>query len=97
MQEHTCFAVGYRPMTAMINKEFGSNFNKKRIHRIMVNNNLSSIVRPRKYTPEQYKKRKQMKLDKPKDLLKETFFQELQERCMLKILLIYIVLKECII
>ena len=45
MQEYTSFAVGYGPMTAMIDKKFGSNFNKKRIHRIMVDYNLSSIVR----------------------------------------------------
>ncbi len=74
MQEHTCFAIGYRPMTAMINEEFETNFNKKRIRHIMVDNNLLSIVRPRKYTPEQYNKRKQMKLNKPKDLLKRNFF-----------------------
>lgn len=74
MQKQTCFAIGYRPMTAMVNKEFKSNYNKKRIRRIMVDNNLSSIVRPRKYTAEQYKRRRQLKLDKPKDLLNRNFF-----------------------
>lgn len=74
IQKETCYGVGYRPMTAMVNNTLHMQVNKKRIHRIMDENNLLSSVRRRKYSTEQYKQRKELKANRPKDLLKRNFF-----------------------
>jgi transposase InsO family protein len=74
MQAETCFAVGYRPMTQMLRQGLNIIVNHKRVHAIMMEYDLLSYVRRKKYTPEQYKRRREMKDLIPKNLLKRRFF-----------------------
>lgn len=61
-------------MTERINSTLHVQVNKKRVHRIMDENNLLSAVMRKKYSTEHYKRRKELKANNPKDLLKRNFF-----------------------
>lgn len=74
VQDETGFAVGYRHMTQRIRQELGIVANHKRVHAIMARYGLLSVVRRKKYTPEQYKRRREMKSLIPKNLLNRRFF-----------------------
>jgi len=72
-------------MTAKINKEFDVKVNTKRIRRLMNENDKLSVVRRKRLTEVQYKRRKEQKDNLPKDLLRMNFFLEYPERSLLKI------------
>jgi len=61
-------------MTAKINKEFDVKVNTKRIRRLMNENDKLSVVRRKRLTEVQYKRRKEQKDNLPKDLLRMNFF-----------------------
>jgi len=73
-QNETGYGVGYRRMTARINKKFDVRVNEKRIRRLMNENDKLSVVRRKRLTEEQYKRRKEQKDNIPKDLLHMHFF-----------------------
>jgi hypothetical protein len=74
VQEETGYGIGYRRMTAKINKEFDVKVNTKRIRRLMNENDKLSVVRRKRLTEVQYKRRKEQKDNLPKDLLRMNFF-----------------------
>jgi len=74
VQKETSYAIGHRPMKEVVNEVLNIKVGEGRILRIMKGNNLLSHVRVKKWTPSQYKRRKEMKVGKPKDLLKQNFF-----------------------
>ena len=74
VQAETGFAVGYRHMTQKIRIELCLSVNHKRVHAIMDRYDLLSVVRRKKYTPEQYRRRREMKALIPKNLLNRRFF-----------------------
>lgn len=74
VQTKTGYGVGYRRMTAKINKKFAVQVNTKRIRRLMNENDKLSVVRRKRLTEEQYERRKEQKDNIPKDLLKMQFF-----------------------
>jgi putative transposase len=74
VQAVTVFAVGYRHMTQKIRNELCIQVNHKRVHAIMNRYGLLSVVRRKKYTPQQYKRRREMKALTPKNLLDRRFF-----------------------
>ena len=57
-----------------VNEALNIKVGEGRILRIMKGNNLLSHVRVKKWIPFQYKRRKEMKVGKLKDLLKQNFF-----------------------
>jgi hypothetical protein len=61
-------------MKEVVNEVLNIKVGEGRILRLMKENNLLSHVRVKKWTPLQYKRRKEMKVGKPKDLLKQNFF-----------------------
>ena len=69
VQAVTVFAVGYRHMTQKIRNELSIQVNHKRVQAIMNRYGLLSVVRRKKYTPQQYKRRREMKALTPKNLL----------------------------
>ena len=74
VQAETCFAVGYRHMAQKIRLELCITVNHKRVHAIMDCYDLLSAVRRKKYTPEQYRRRREMKALIPRNLLARRFF-----------------------
>ncbi len=48
--------------------------NEKRVYRLMQEHDLLSSVRRKKFTPEQYKRRRELKDNVPPNLLKKNFF-----------------------
>lgn len=74
VQNETGFGVGYRRMTARINRKFDVHVNTKRVRRFMDENDKLSVVRRKKLSEEQYKRRREQKDNIPKDLLKMNFF-----------------------
>ena len=74
LQENHYFSIGYRKMGTMVEKETGQKCGKKRIRRIMKENNLQSTVRAKKYSDEVYARRRKMKEDLPPDLIHRNFF-----------------------
>jgi transposase InsO family protein len=74
VQSETGYAVGYRHMAARIRKELLIDANPKRVLSLMGRNGLLSVVRRKRLTPEQYRRRREMKGDVPPNLLKRNFF-----------------------
>jgi putative transposase len=74
VQDETGYGVGYRRMTAKINREFDVKVNTKRVRRLMDESDKLSVVRRKRLTEEQYMRRKEQKDNIPKDLLKMNFF-----------------------
>lgn len=60
-------------MTRKLNS-MGYVINHKKVSRIMRENNLNSVVRRKKYTPEIYERRRLMKETVPKNLLNRNFY-----------------------
>lgn len=61
-------------MTRLVSKEFGKRINRKRVRRLMKENDLLSCVRRRKWSDEVYAKRREMKANVPPDLIRREFF-----------------------
>ena len=61
-------------MTSLVSKEYGKRVNRKRVRRLMQENDLLSAVRRRKWSDEIYAKRREMKANVPADLIKRDFF-----------------------
>ena len=61
-------------MTQLVSQEYGKNVNRKRVRRIMKENDLLSSVRRRKWSDEVYAKRRALKANIPEDLIKQNFF-----------------------
>jgi transposase InsO family protein len=74
IQQETCYAVGYRHMTARIRRDLKLKVNEKRILAIMRSHDLLSVVRRKKYAPEIYARRRELKASIPENLLKGRFF-----------------------
>jgi putative transposase len=75
IQNATGFSCGYRQITMQLNQRIdGGPINEKRVHRIMQEYNLLSSVRRKKFTPEQYLRRRERKENVPPNLLKRNFF-----------------------
>lgn len=74
LQEEHHNGIGYRPMTRFVSKHFGCKINRKRIHRLMKENDLLSAVRRRKWSAEVYRKRKEIIAMVPPDLIGRWFF-----------------------
>ena len=77
-------SVGYRPMTQLVSQECGKNINRKRVRRIMKENDLLSAVRRRKWSDEVYAKRRELKANIPADLIKQNFFALAPRKRMLE-------------
>ena len=54
-------SIGYRPMTRLVSQECGKKVNRKRVRRLMKENDLLSAVRRRKWSDEVYAKRRELK------------------------------------
>ena len=67
-------SIGYRPMTRLVSQECGKKVNRKRVRRLMKENDLLSAVRRRKWSDEVYAKRRELKASLPADLIKQNFF-----------------------
>ncbi|MCK5156561.1 MAG: IS3 family transposase [Spirochaetales bacterium] len=74
VQTSTNYAVGYRHMTNRIKTGLSLVINKKRVLSIMSRYNLLSVVRRKRFTPEQYLRRRELRAEVPEDLLKRRFF-----------------------
>ena len=74
VQTSTNYAVGYRHMTYRIKTGLSLVINKKRVLSIMSRYNLLSVVRRKRFTPEQYLRRRELRAEVPEDLLKRRFF-----------------------
>lgn len=55
-------------------KSMGYSINRKKVRRIMQENDLLSVIRRKKYSPETYKRKKEMKDNVPENLLQRNFF-----------------------
>lgn len=84
LQEDHGSSIGYRPMTSLVSKEYGKRVNRKRVRRLMQENDLLSAVRRRKWSDEVYAKRREMKANVPADLIKRDFFAFMPRRRMLE-------------
>ena len=69
LQEDHGSGIGYRPMTSLVSKEYGKRVNRKRVRRLMQENDLLSAVRRRKWSDEVYAKRREMKANVPAVLI----------------------------
>lgn len=75
IQDHTGFGCGYRQITMQLNSRYEVGpINEKRVYRLMQEHNLLSSVRRKKFTPEQYLRRRERKENVPPNLLKRDFF-----------------------
>ena len=74
LQEEKKGGIGYRQMTRLVSRKCGRNINRKRIRRLMKENDLLSSVRRKKYSDEVYAKRREMKANVPPDLIRHGFF-----------------------
>lgn len=54
--------------------------NHKKVSRIMRENNLNSVVRRKKYTPEVYKRRKLLKETVPENILQRNFYSAIPRK-----------------
>ena len=61
-------------MTRLVSEKHGKQVNRKRVRRLMKENDLLSAVRRRKWSDEVYAKRREMKAAVPADLIKQNFF-----------------------
>ena len=77
-------SIGYRPMTRLVSKEYGRRVNRKRVRRLMKENDLLSAVRRRKWSDEVYAKRREMKASIPAYLIKQEFFSLAPRKRMLE-------------
>ena len=84
LQEEHGGSIGYRPMANRVSKEYGKRVNRKRVRRLMQENDLLSAVRRRKWSDEVYAKRREMKANVPADLIKRDFFAFMPRRKMLE-------------
>lgn len=74
MQKNHSNGIGYRPMAHLASREFGKPINEKKMRRIMRDNDLQSTVRRKKYSDETYVKRRQLRDNRPRDLIERNFF-----------------------
>lgn len=74
LQEENHNSIGYRQMTRFVSEEIGCKINKKRVYRLMRDNDLLSAVRRRRWTDEVYAKRKEILASVPPDLIGRWFF-----------------------
>lgn len=84
LQDEHKGGVGYRPMTRLVSARYGKRVNRKRVRRLMKENNLLSAVRRRKWSDEVYAKRREMKASLPSDLIKRGFFALIPRTKMLE-------------
>ena len=84
LQEEHGGSIGYRPMARLVSKECGKRVNRKRVRRLMQENDLLSAVRRKKWSDEVYAKRREMKDNVPADLIKREFFAFAPKRRMLE-------------
>ena len=61
-------------MARLVSRAYGKTINRKRIRRLMKENDLLSAVRRRKWSDEVYLKRREMKANIPDDQIKRDFF-----------------------
>ena len=71
-------------MARLVSQECGKNVNRKRIRRLMKENDLLSAVRRRKWSDEVYAKRRELKANLPADLIKQNFFALAPRKRMLE-------------
>jgi len=64
---------GYRKVAALLQREYGMKVNRKKVLHLMKENGLLSAVRRRKFTPEEYLRRKNLKACVPENLLGRDF------------------------
>ena len=74
LQEEQHGGIGYRQMTRLVSQKCGRRINRKRVRRLMKENDLLSSVRRKKYSDEVYAKRREMKANVPPDLIRRGFF-----------------------
>ena len=67
------YTLGYRAMTRKL-ISMGYTINHKKVARIMRENNLNSVVRRKKYSPEVYARRKALKETVPANVLNRNFY-----------------------
>lgn len=72
IQLQRSYSVGYRAMTTKLRSR-GYEINRKKVRRIMKENNLLSVIRQKKFSSEVYKRRKEMKDTAPENFLKRNF------------------------
>lgn len=84
LQEEHKNSIGYRPMTRLVSEKYGKRVNRKRVRRLMKENDLLSAVRRRKWSDEVYAKRREMKASVPPDLINRRFFAMAPRRIMLE-------------
>lgn len=84
IQEEHKSSIGYRPMTQLVSQECGKNVNRKRVRRLMKENDLLSAVRRRKWSDEVYAKRRELKANIPADLIRHDFFALAPRKRMLE-------------
>jgi transposase InsO family protein len=75
IQEQTGYGCGYRQVTMQLNRfEDVSPINNKKVYRLMQAYGLLSAVRRKKYTAEQYLRRKERDDQVPENFLRRNFF-----------------------
>ena len=84
LQDEHKGSIGYRPMARLVSQECGKSVNRKRVRRIMKENDLLSAVRRRKWSDEVYAKRRELKASIPADLIKQNFFALAPRKRMLE-------------
>lgn len=81
LQESHYWSLGYRKMAYLLSARLGRKINRKRVERLMNENDLLSSVRRKKYSEEIYERRREILKNKPKDLLQRNFsFPEPRKR-----------------
>lgn len=74
IQQEQKGGVGYREMARRVSEQVGRPVNRKRVRRLMKENDLLSSVRRRKFSDEVYLKRRELKGNVPPDLIRRWFF-----------------------
>ena len=84
LQDEHKGSIGYSPMTRLVSQECGKSINRKRVRRLMKENDLLSAVRRRKWSDEVYAKRRELKASIPADLIRQGFFALAPRKRMLE-------------
>ncbi len=75
IQELTGYGCGYRQITMQLNRQEAIRpINRKRVYRLMDEYGLLSAVRRKKYSAEQYLRRRERRDQLPENLLRRNFF-----------------------
>jgi putative transposase len=75
IQELTGYGCGYRQITMQLNRQEAIRpINRKRVYRLMDEYGLLSAVRRKKYSAEQYLRRRERRDQVPENLLRRNFF-----------------------